>query len=133
MNVFDKILVCIFLLAIIIWQALHQAKIFKEKKTISHFWKSVWYAGAVALVTIPYIWLYDWWYLIKVPILGVLERMAFFDFILNLARSKSLFYNGDKSTGSLIDRLENKLSEDAIPAWKMSWVLYFVFWIFLIK
>lgn len=126
MNYADKIFVCLFLLAIIVWQAIHQAKLFKQNKTISHFWKGVWYAGAVALVTIPYIWLYNWWYLLKITILGVLERMALFDFALNAARSKPMFYNGDKTTGSWVDKLENGMSAEAIPAYKIGWVLSFI-------
>lgn len=133
MNVFDKILICIFLFAIIVWQALHQAHLFKQNKPISHFWKGVWYALAVILVTIPYILLYDWWYALKIPLIGILARMALFDFTLNLARSKPIFYNGEKSTGSYIDILENKISEDAIPAWKVSWVIIFILCLIAIK
>lgn len=133
MNVFDKIAICTFLLAILVWQALHQSHTFKQQKTISHFWKGIWYGLSIGLITTPYVFLYGWWYLLKIPLLGILERMALFDFILNAARSKPLFYNGEESTGSLIDRLENQLSEEALPAYKTGWLVIFILYVIGIK
>lgn len=138
MNVFDKILVCLFLLAIIVWQALHQAKLFKQNKTISHLWKAMWYAGAVALVTIPYVWLYNWWYLLKIPILGVLERVAFFDLILNKFRNYVWWYNGSLTSNldqkqSLVDRIENNLPAKWLKVLKISYLIFFILAIIFIK
>ncbi len=135
MNLFYKILVCLFLLAIIVWQALHQAKLFKQNKTISHFWKGMWYAGTVALVTIPYIWLYNWWYLLKIPILGVLERAALFDFILSLVERQKdpLFYDGKGTTTSKIDEEENKLPEWLLKTLKVVYILALITDLIFIK
>jgi len=138
MNVFDKIVVCLILISVIIWQALHQAKVFKQQKTISHFWKGVWYALAVAAITTPYVIFFDWWYLLKIPVIGIVERMAFFDPILNKSNNQSLFYNGPdvqefKSKGSWLDRLENKLPDGVVIALKCAYVVAFVIIIIRIK
>lgn len=137
MNVFDKIAICTFLLAILVWQALHQAHTFKQQKTISHFWKGVWYALAVGLVTAPYVSLYDWWYLIKIPVLGGIERMALFDLALNKARKYKWWYNGaigtSIETGSMIDRLENHLSNSWIKVLKITYILLFILALIFIK
>jgi hypothetical protein len=133
MNLYDKILIVTFLFAIIVWQALHQAHLFKQNKTISHFWKGVWYTLAVGLATIPYILLYDWWYALKVPIIGILERLALFDFTLNIARNKQLFYNGEGSTSSNIDKAENKWPKWVIYALKGAYVVGFILILIFIK
>jgi hypothetical protein len=132
-NLYDKILIVTFLFAIIVWQALHQANLFKQNKTISHFWKGVWYSCAVVTVTIPFISLYDWWYALKIPAVGLLERLALFDFALSLARGKPLFYNGKDSTSSIIDKVENELSEEFLIALKGSYVVIFLLVIIFIK
>lgn len=137
MNVFDKILICAFLLAILVWQALHQAHVFKQQKTISHFWKGVWYGLATALITAPYAASYGWWYLLKVPLIGGLERMALFDIVLNIARKYKWWYNGaigpTSDTGSLIDRLENHLSNTWIKVIKICYILLFLTSLIFIK
>src|SRR5690242_1019412 len=126
MNIYDKILTCLFLLAIITWQALHQAKLFKENKTIDHFWKGVWYACAVAVVTGAYVHMFNWWYLLKIPILGVLIRAAFFDIILNKLRGEPWWYNGSMTAnirikGSWWDSIENKLPLPVFKALKIDY------------
>jgi hypothetical protein len=139
MNWADKILTCLFLIAIITWQALHQAKLFKENKTINHFWKGVWYAGAVAAVTIPFIYLFNWWYLLKIPILGVLCRAAFFDLILNKFRGEVWWYNGSmtvtdvKVKGSWWDSIENKLPLPLFKALKIDYIIFFIIYVIYIK
>lgn len=137
MNLLDKIIVCSFLLIILMWQALHQAHLFKEQKTISHFWKGVWYGLAVALVTVLYILLDGWWYALKVPIIGIAERMAIFDLLLNCARKYKWWYNGaigpTSDTGSLIDRLENHLSNSWIKVLKIIYILLFILALIFIK
>jgi hypothetical protein len=138
MNVFDKILVCLFLLGILIWQALHQAHVFKQQKTISHFWKGVWYALAVGIAVIPYVANFDWWYLLKIPIIGITERMALFDPILNKAHNEPFFYNGpkvqvSKSNGSWLDQLENKLTETQLVILKVVYIILFIVAVICIK
>lgn len=139
MNIYDKVLTCFFLLAIITWQALHQAKLFKENKTISHFWKGVWYACAVAFVTIPCVYLFNWWYLLKIPILGVLIRAAFFDLILNKFRGEVWWYNGSMTItdvrvkGSWWDRLENRLPLPLFKALKIDYIIAFIIYFIYIK
>ncbi len=135
MIFFDHLLVSLFFLAIIIWQAVHQADLFKEKKTISHFWKGVWYAGAIALVTILHIWIYDWWYLLKIPVIGILERAALFDFTLSIAEQQKdpLFYNGKGTTTSEISKEENKLPEWALKTLKIAYIIGFIIAIIFIK
>jgi hypothetical protein len=139
LNCADKILICLFLLAIITWQALHQAKLFRDNKTISHFWKGVWYACAVVLVTIPYVYLFNWWYLLKIPILGVLCRLAFFDLILNKARGEVWWYNGSmtvtdiKVKGSWWDKLENELPIPVLKALKIDYIIFFIVYVIYLK
>ncbi len=133
MNVYDKILIVTFLFAVIVWQTLHQAHLFKQNKTISHFWKGIWYALAVGLVTIPYILLYDWWYALKVPLIGILERLALFDFTLNIAHNKRLFYNGEGSTSSDIDNVENKLPQWVVYSLKGAYISAFIIIVIFIK
>lgn len=138
MNLYDKILICVFLFAILVWQALHQVNLFNKQKTISHFWKGVWYALAVTAVTVPYISMNNWWYILKVPAIGLAERMAFFDFILNDAHKEPLFYNGPKvqlsnSKGSWVDRLENKLTNTQLAILKIGYVILFIVAVIFIK
>lgn len=133
MSIFHKVLIIVFLFAIIVWQALHQAHIFKQNKTISHFWKGFWYALAVGAVTIPFISIYDWWYALKIPLLGLCERLSLFDFVLNIARNEKLFYDGNGTTGSIIDKLENKLSSAWLRVLKITYVIIFVITIIFIK
>lgn len=140
MNVYDKIMISAFLYAVIVWQALHQADLFSKDKTISHFWEGVWYSLAVLLVSAPYIALYDWWYALKVPAIGVSIRAALFDITLNRARGYAIFYNGapvtvanaDKDV-SKIDEWENKLPFRWQRALKISYIIIFIIVIFLVK
>lgn len=59
-------------------------------------------------------------------VIAAVERLALFDFTLNLARGKSLFYNAGKDAKSLQDRLENHLSSWAVKALKIFYVVVFV-------
>lgn len=138
MNIYDKILVSALFFSVIVWQAFHQASLFKQQKTISHFWKGVWYGCAIILITFPYLLATDYWCLLKIPIIGILERMAFFDPILNTADHQSLFYNGPKvqeikSKGSWVDRLENKLTAGQLKILKIAYVVLFIVVIIFIK
>lgn len=133
MNLCDKILICTFLFAIIVWQSLHQAHLFRLNKPISHFWKGMAYAAGVAIITTPYVMVYDWWYLIKIPVIGISIRLAFFDFTLNMARHKPLFYNGAQTTGSLIDKIENSISKEFRLILKIIYVVIFITLIVFIK
>lgn len=137
MNIYDKILVCAILLSILFWQAEWQAYEFKKQKTISHFWKGVLYALAIGLVTIPYVSLYGWRYALKIPIIGIAERMALFDLFLNLARKYKWWYNGaigtSIETGSFIDRLENHLSNSWIKVLKIVYIILFIIVVIFIK
>lgn len=133
MNAYDKIIISVFFFAIIVWQALHQAHLFKQNKTISHFWKGMAYAGAIGLVTLPYVMAYNWLYLLKIPVIGISIRLSFFDFTLNLARHKPLFYNGEQTTGSLIDKIENSISKEFRLILKIIYVGIFITLIILIK
>lgn len=137
MNIFDKIFICVFLLGILAWQAFHQAHMFKQQKTISHFWKGVWYSLAVVLLAVPYVCFYGWWYILKIPLIGGLERLAVFDLILNIARKYKWWYNGaigaSIENGSLIDRIENHLSNGTIKVLKVVYLLLFISYIILIE
>lgn len=142
MNLFDKILVCLFFLAILVWQALHQGHLFKQNKTISHFWKGVWYGLAIIVATVPYIAIFDWWYLLKILIIAVVERLAFFDLILNIARGYAWWYNGsitidynnpNQQKGSLIDRIENILTIQQVKILKIIYVILFMAAVIRIK
>lgn len=139
MNWADKILICLFLLAIIIWQAFYQAKLFKENRTINHFLKGLLYAGSVLLVTTPFAAAFGLWYLLKIPILGVLERAALFDLMLNKFRGELWWYNGSMTVtdvrvkGSWWDKIENKLPLPLMKALKISYIIFFIVYFILIK
>lgn len=137
MNFLDKIFICTFLIIILVWQALHQAHVFKQQKTISHFWKGVWYLLATILLTVPYVTFYGWWYLLKIPLIGGLERLAVFDLILNAARKYKWWYNGvigsSIETGSVIDKLENHLPNNMIKVLKVAYLILFIVAIIFIK
>lgn len=136
MNWADKVILCLFLAAIITWQALHQAKLFEQNKTISHFWKAVAYAGALAIATAPFIAAFGWWYLLKIPVIGVLQRGALFDFILNKIRGKPLFYSGIESPNeSQIDEIEKHLLVTPTEWWifKVICVIAFIVAVIFIK
>ena len=139
MNVYDKILTCLFLLAIITWQALHQSKLFKENKTINHFFKGLLYAGSVLLGSAPFVAAFGLWYLLKIGILGVLCRLAFFDLILNMARKEVWWYNGSmtatdiKVKGSCWDKIENRLPIPVLKALKIDYIIFFIVYVIYLK
>ena|SRR5690242_2081829 len=136
MNAYDKLIISVFFFAIIVWQALHQAHLFKQNEIISHFWKGITYGVGVGFITIIYISVYDWWYLLKIPILGVIIRIAFFDITLNSARGRSFpwWYNGSISGNpaqkpSLIDKIENKIVGVSIKGKKILKIVYIIIFI----
>lgn len=128
MVVYDKLFLAGYFLAIIIIQCRWQSALFKANKPISHKMHAVIY-----LLTIgPAIWFFWplWW---QVIVMGLLERVALFDVVLNLCRSKPLFYNGKGTTGSGMDWLENHLSAWAVKVLKVLYAIIFIVALILIK
>lgn len=133
MNVYDKLLVCLTLLLVLYAQAKDEARRFEQKLTISHFGKAVIYGCFASFWVAVYVYTLGWWYILKVGGITLLERMAFFDFILNKIRHKTFFYNGERTTGSEIDKEENKLPFWALVTLKIVYVIGFIIAVIFIK
>jgi len=128
MTPWDKLFLAAYFLALMISQAIWQHNLFKRNKPISHALHAVYYCIAV----LPMIYFFNpWW---KVIVIAVVERIALYDPVLNSVRNKRpiLTYNGAGSTGSLLDRLENKLSLFAVTALKMLYIVGFILTLILI-
>lgn len=128
MNGYDKLFAVGYFLLIIFIQCKWQSALFKANKPISHVKHAIYY-----LLTIgPAVWFFCpiWW---QVIVIGVAERLAFFDPILNLVRGKPLLYNSDRKAESIIDRIENKFSVFWINVMKVAYVVAFIIVIIRIK
>jgi hypothetical protein len=120
-TLFEKLFLTGYFLAIIFVQAKWQAVLFKRNLPISHAKHAVYYC----LTILPMLYFFrEWWW--QVVAIGILCRLAFFDPLLNLIRSKPLLYNGNGTTGSWLDRQENELSGWAIKVLKVLYVLIFI-------
>jgi hypothetical protein len=117
----DKAFLSAYFLIIITAQCFWQRALFKRNMPISHFWHGVYYALTAAVMC--YFFMPVWW---QVAVIGVVERLAFFDIILSAVRNKPLLYNGKGTTGSLQDKIENHLSSWAIKVLKVLYVLIFI-------
>lgn len=138
MTIWDKLFPVIGLLMFMTLQAAYQAARFDLHKTVDHRLHAVWYA----LITVFFCWPnwieYEWWGVLKTGSVGALLRLAFYDFILNIARSKPLFYNdskllGERTIQSWWDRIENKLPEKWQPVLKIVYVIGFIVAFILIQ
>ena len=135
MNLADKLLVCITLLLFLYAQAKEEAKRFEQKLTISHFGKAALYGCFVLFWIVAFVEAHGWWYVLKISVIAILERAAFFNLILNIIRKKKnpLFYNGKDTTGSKIDQEENKLPDWALKTLKIAYIIGFIIAIIFIK
>lgn len=128
MTAYDKLFLAFYFLIIIIVQCYWQKALFKANKPISHTWHGIYYALTILPMLyffMPFAW--------QVAVIGVTERLALFDPLLNLIRCKPLLYNGKGSTGSKLDQLENKFSTTWVKVLKVVYVLIFVTVLILIK
>lgn len=128
MNWHDKIFIVAWLLLFMIVQARFQDKHFDDNKPAGkrwHFWQAVLYGVAMCMI-IPYWVSCGWWIALKLAAIGVAERFAFFDGILNIARHRSFFYNGKGTTDSVIDQLENELSTFWVIVLKITYIVIFI-------
>lgn len=121
MSWFDKIFIAGYFLAIILVQCIWQARLFKNHKTINHWWHGLYYTLTV-LPILYFFWPY-WW---QVGLLALFTRIAFFDFMLNAIRGKNLFYNSDKDAGSIVDRVENVFTVFWVNVFKVCCVGAFI-------
>jgi hypothetical protein len=129
MSVYDKLFLAAYFLAVMIVQATWQHRLFKANKPISHKLHAVYYCLAI----LPMIYFFSaWWW--QVVVIAVLERLALYDPVLNIVRGKRpiLTYNGNGTTGSWWDRVENKLSLFAVTALKMLYIVGFILTLILI-
>jgi hypothetical protein len=119
----------------IIWQSHYQAHLFKKNIAISHFWKAFGYGCFVAVLSIDMWIVIGFWAAIKTAILGISIRAALFDPILNLFRNEKWWYNGapNMKNGSLLDRIENKLSPFWIKFLKITYIAIFITLSILLK
>jgi hypothetical protein len=123
MTVYDKLFLAAYFLGIMIVQAIWQHRLFKANKPISHKLHAVYYCLAI----LPMIYFFSaWWW--QVIVLGVIERLALYDVVLNCIRGKTpiLTYNGNGTTGSWVDRWENSLSLWAVTALKLTYIVIFI-------
>lgn len=128
MTWFDKgFLACYFLLVIIV-QSKWQAVRFGRNLPVNKRLHEVYYC--LTILPVLYFFWPHWWQVITI---SVMERFAFFDFILNKLRRKPLFYNGKGSTDSIMDIIENHLSSWAVKVLKVVYVIVFVLTLIFIK
>jgi hypothetical protein len=128
MTPYDKLFLAAYFLAIIIVQCVWQHRLIKAHKPINHLLHGAYYAFTIlpmALLFAPF-----WW---QVIVIAVVTRAAWFDFTLNKVRGKPLFYNGNGTTGSLQDRIENRLSLVWVKVLKVVYVIIFFVALILIK
>lgn len=129
MTLYDKLFLTGYFLVIIFIQVKWQAALFKRDITISHFKHGLYYA----LTVVPALWMFwsAWW---QVPLIALLERIAFFDPVQNVVRGNSILgYNGKGTTGSWLDQLENSLSSTWVKVLKVVYVIIFIVAIIFIK
>lgn len=128
MTPYDKLFLAGYFLVVILVQCYWQRALIKSNRHISHFWHGMVYVFAIC----PAIWLFwpIWW---QVAVIGILARLAFFDFTLNIIRGKPLFYNGKGTTDSIIDKIENNFSVFWVNVLKLAMVAAFIMVIIKIK
>lgn len=120
MTLFDKLFLALYFLAIIFIQAKWQTALFKANKPISHVKHAVLYILTIG----PAVWMF-WPVSWQVIVVGLLCRLAFFDFALSLFRKKPVFYNL-KVDKSWQDSIENRLSKTWVKILKVSYVVVFI-------
>ncbi len=135
MTLYDKLFPCLFLFIFMFVQATYQREYFAANKKAGrswHFWQAVLYGIAMTIV-IPFAIYFGWWVGVKLAIIGILERLALFDPLLNWLRGKRLFYNGNGSTDSKQDEWENKLPKKWIIPLKIGYIIIFITAVIFIK
>lgn len=130
MSVYDKVFLAAYFLGIMIAQSYWQKALFDKHITINKRLHAVYYL--VAALPIMYFFMPIWW---KVLLLAVLERLAFYDLVINIVRRKRpiLLYNGKDTTNSEIDQIENELKTGQLLALKWLYIIGFVAFIIFIK
>jgi len=121
-------------------QCRYQAVQFAKQKPINHFGKAAIYGVFVIGLTAAFMHWNDfnnyWPLLWKIPLIGLIERMAFFDLVLSLLRHTPLFYNGDVHPGlkgkSLMDTIENSFPPGIVRLLKIIYIIGFVITIIFI-
>lgn len=126
MTWWDKVFAVASFLAIILIQCKWQAKLFAAQRSINHTVHAIIYCAGMVPVLI-FFWP-CWWQVIAI---GVLERLALFDPILNRIRGKPYYYNG--TPGSWMDRIENKLSAWWVFILKHLYIIIFILAVIFIK
>lgn len=137
MSIYDKIFTIVFLFIFMLVQAMYQKEYFLANKPAGrkwHFWQSVLY-GAALTVVILFAICFGWWAGVKLTVIGILERLALYDPLLNALRNKRplLTYNGNGTTGSVQDGLENKLPPKWLLPLKIGYIIAFVCAVIFIK
>lgn len=137
MSYWDKIFPIGWLFVFMLVQALYQKEYFLANKPAGrwwHFWQVVFY-GIAMTVAIPFAIYFGWWAGVKLAIIGLLERLALYDPILNVLRFgwRRIWYNGKGTTGSLQDWIENKLPPKWIIPLKIGYIILFIIVVIFIK
>jgi len=114
MNTLQIIWILVFLIYVAIYNGLYlremdergksNFEVAKKWNIIWHGWGSLLRAGAVVLL-IPVFWNNWKEFILWVLVIGTISWIVY-DMIINLIRNRSLFYKGEKKTGtkSFIDR-----------------------------
>lgn len=137
MTIYDKIFPVAWLFIFMLVQAMYQKEYFLANKPAGrkwHFWQSVFY-GIAMTVVIPFTICFGWWVGAKLALIGMLERLALYDPLLNAVRGKRplLTYNGKGTTGSLQDGVENKLPPQWLLPLKIAYIIAFICSVIFIK
>lgn len=130
MTAYDKIFCIFFWVAFMIVQASYQKEYFAANKPAGrwwHFWQAAFY-GIALTVIVPFAIHFGLWVGVKLLVIGIVERLALYDPILNVLRFgwRKIWYNGKGTTGSLEDWVENKLPSKWIIPLKIGYVIIFI-------
>lgn len=107
------------ILALILVVTYIHAVWYADNKPIPWWWHSIWVIPFIAIMVCYYIKSHD---ILGTAIIGI-ERLIFYNVILNLFRHKTFFYlDGESTNGSWWDRQLEKLD----GAWEYIWFFLFV-------
>jgi hypothetical protein len=137
MTFYDKLFPIAWLFVFMLVQAMYQKQYFLAGELAGrkwHFWQAALY-GVAMTVVIPFAIYFGWWGGVKLALIGILERLAIYDPLLNILRKKRpiLTYNGNGTTGSVQDNLENKLSPKWLLPLKIFYIIAFICSVIFIK
>src|SRR5687767_45302 len=142
LTIVDGIFLSVIFILVCTVQAGYQAQKFIANKPVNHFRHGIYYGIVCGLISFWFLHEFGWAIGLKIFIMSILVRAAFFDPILNLMRDKPIWYNGsyDSETwaksSSWLDWLEHKIIKDLGADSKMPIIylklIYILVWVIYI-